>query len=113
MNNPKLEEFVWKSENNENLTLISKPVHFFTMKYVARVEVSLKPGHSDPEGETTRASLSELNYPVKSVRVSKVYEILLDAGSLAEAERCVDGMCRRLLANPVKDDYTFRLEEAG
>jgi len=24
------------------------------MEYLARVEVSLKPGHSDPEGETTK-----------------------------------------------------------
>ena len=81
------------------------------MEYIARVEVSLKPGHSDPEGETTRASLSELNYPVKSVKVSKVYEIRLEAGSLEEAEKYVDEMCRRLLANPVKDNYAFKLEE--
>jgi len=83
------------------------------MEYIARVEVSLKPGHSDPEGETTRESLRELNYPVKEVRVSKVYEIRLDASSLDEAERLVDEMSRRLLSNPVKDDYTFKVEEAG
>jgi phosphoribosylformylglycinamidine (FGAM) synthase PurS component len=34
------------------------------MKYRARVEVSLKQGHSDPEGETTKKALLELNYPV-------------------------------------------------
>ncbi|RLI34970.1 phosphoribosylformylglycinamidine synthase, purS protein [Candidatus Bathyarchaeota archaeon] len=83
------------------------------MEYIARVEVSLKPGHSDPEGETTRESLRELNYPVKEVRVSKVYEIRLDASSLDEAERLIDEMSRRLLSNPVKDDYTFKVEEAG
>ena len=82
------------------------------MRYIAKVEVSLKPGHSDPEGETTRASLSELNYSVESVRVSKVYEIFLETDSLEKAERQVEEMCRRLLANPVKDDYTFKIEEA-
>ncbi|RLI04223.1 phosphoribosylformylglycinamidine synthase [Candidatus Bathyarchaeota archaeon] len=82
------------------------------MKYIAKVEVSLKPGHSDPEGETTRASLVELNYPVEDVRVSKVYKILLEAASIEEAKRKVEEMCRRLLANPVKDDYTIKLEEA-
>jgi len=81
------------------------------MRYVAKVEVGLKHGHSDPEGETTRASLSELNYPVVSVRVSKVYEIGLEASSLQEAERQVEEMCRRLLANPVKDHYTYGIEE--
>jgi len=82
------------------------------MRYVARVEVSLKPGHSDPEGETTRASLTELNYPVKDVRVSKVYTILLEASSIKEAQEQVEEMCRRLLANPVKDDYRISVEEA-
>ena len=82
------------------------------MRYIARVEVSLKPGHSDPEGETTRASLSELNYPVESVRVSKVFEIFLETDSVEKAEEQVEEMCRRLLANPVKDDYSFKIEEA-
>ncbi|KYH39765.1 MAG: Phosphoribosylformylglycinamidine synthase, PurS subunit [Candidatus Bathyarchaeota archaeon B26-1] len=81
------------------------------MEYIARVEVSLKPGHSDPEGETTKNSLKELNYPVREVRVSKVYRIILEASSAEEAEALVEEMCQRLLANPVKDDYTFKVEE--
>lgn len=82
------------------------------MEYIVRVEVGLKPGHSDPEGETTKSSLAELDYPVKDVRVSKVYEVLLEAPSVKEAERQIEEMCRRLLANPVKDDYSFEIEEA-
>jgi len=82
------------------------------MKYKARIEVGLKPGHSDPEGETTKESLVELNYPVEKVKVSKVYELYLDASSQEEAERKVEEMCRRLLANPVKDNYTIQVEEA-
>jgi phosphoribosylformylglycinamidine synthase len=81
------------------------------MKYQAKVEVGLKPGHSDPEGETTRQALLELKYPVKSVSVSKVYEIELEANTLTEAKRQVDEMCKRLLANPVKDNYRFEIEE--
>jgi len=81
------------------------------MKYKAKVEVGLKPGHSDPEGETTKESLSELSYPVRSVGVSKVYEIVLEAKSLSAAKKLVDDMCKRLLANPVKDNYRFEIEE--
>ncbi len=82
------------------------------MRYQAKVEVGLKPGHSDPEGETAKQSLSELNYPVKSVAVSKVYEIVLEARNPSEAKRIVNDMCNRLLANPVKDNYRFEIEEA-
>lgn len=82
------------------------------MLYRARVEVSLKPGHSDPEGETTTRSLRELAYPVKNVGVSKMYTITLEASSKKEAEAHVEEMCRKLLANPTKDNYTLKVEEA-
>jgi len=81
------------------------------MKYRAKVEVELKPGHSDPEGETTKQALAELKYPVKSVGISKVYTIALEARNAAETKRLVDEMCKRLLANPVKDNYRFEIEE--
>jgi len=81
------------------------------MKYRARVEISLKPGLSDPEGETTAASLRDLGYKVSGVSTGNVYYIQLEAGSLEEAHRKVDEMCRRLLANPVKDDYRVQVEK--
>ncbi len=82
------------------------------MQYVARVEVGLKPGHSDPEGETTKDSLVELNYAVGFVKVSKIYELHVEAPSLEDARKMVDEMCRRLLANPVKDNFTIHVEES-
>jgi len=82
------------------------------MKYQAKVEVSLKPGHSDPEGETTEKSLRELKYSIETVKVGKIYRFTLSANSLEEAKKQVDEICRRLLANPVKDDYSFVVEEA-
>jgi len=82
------------------------------MKYQAKVEVSLKPGHSDPEGETTEKSLRELKYRVETVKVGKIYRFVLSANSLEEAKKQADEICRRLLANPVKDDYSFVIEEA-
>jgi phosphoribosylformylglycinamidine synthase len=81
------------------------------MIYRAKIEISLKLGHSDPEGETTAESLKELGYPVEAAKVSKVYEITLSARSVKEANRLVDEMCRRLLANPTKDNYSFTIEE--
>ena len=81
------------------------------MMYRARIEVSLKPGHSDPEGEMTAQSLKELKYSVKRVGVSKVYEVIFEAASREEAESTVEEMCRRLLANPTKDNYSYEIEE--
>ena len=79
--------------------------------YRATIEVSLKPGHSDPEGEMTSQSLKELKFSVKKVNVSKVYKIILKAESKEKAEKAVDEMCRKLLSNPTKDNYCFKVEE--
>ena len=83
------------------------------MKYRAKIEVSLKPGHSDPEGETTARLLKELGYAVNAVNVSKVYNILLDAQTPKDAKAKAEEMCKRLLANPTKDDYLITIEEKG
>jgi len=81
------------------------------MKYRAKIEVSLKPGHSDPEGETTSRLLKELGYAVNTVNVSKVYNILLNAQTPKDAKAKAEEMCKRLLANPTKDNYTITIEE--
>jgi phosphoribosylformylglycinamidine synthase PurS subunit len=81
------------------------------MKYRAKIEVSLKPGHSDPEGETTARLLKELGYKVQAVNVSKAYTVSLEAATLKEAKAKAEEMSRRLLANPTKDNYTITIEE--
>ncbi len=75
------------------------------MRFKARAEVKLKPGFFDPEGEATKGALNDLGYRVHAVRVSKVYYIDFEASSLDDAQKLVDEMCRRLLANPTKDVY--------
>ena len=81
------------------------------MKWRLRIEVSLKPGHSDPEGETTAQLLKELGYKTDSVNVSKDYTVILQAATKKEAETKAEEMCKRLLANPTKDNYSIAIEE--
>jgi phosphoribosylformylglycinamidine synthase PurS subunit len=81
------------------------------MRYRAKIEVALKPGHSDPEGETISRLLNELGYKVESVNVSKIYGIFLEAQTAKEARVKADEMSKRLLANPTKDNYTLSIED--
>ena len=76
-----------------------------------RIEVSLKSGHSDPEGETTARLLRELGYQVDNVGISKVYNTVLEAQSRKEAQEKAEEICKRLLANPTKDNYAIAIEE--
>ena len=89
----------------------SPEIQTYAMRYQLKIEVSLKPGHSDPEGETTARSLKELGYKVETANVSKVYSVVLEAESQKEAELKAEEMGKRLLANPTKDNYSFVIEE--
>jgi len=81
------------------------------MRFRLRIEVSLKPGHSDPEGETTARLLKELGFKVDAVNVSKVYTMILHTGTREEARAQGEEICKRLLANPTKDNYSVVVEE--
>ncbi len=79
----------------------------------AEIRVRLKKGVLDPQGAAVERSLAALGYQgVAGVRVGKLLELTIDAPGREEAERWVDEMCRRLLANPVIEEYAFDLREA-
>ncbi len=76
------------------------------MSYLARVDVMLKPGISDPQGQTIEKALPVLGYEgVTGVRVGKRIQLEVDAPSADEAKTKVEEMCERLLANPVIESY--------
>lgn len=80
--------------------------------YLAKVYVTLKPTVNDPQGLTIRGGLHSLGFgEVESVRAGKYLEIRLNEEERSEAEARVHEMCRKLLANPVIEDYRFEIEE--
>ena len=80
--------------------------------YLARVYVTLKPAVNDPQGLTIRGALHSLGFEeVESVRAGKYLEVRVAADGRKKAEQEVTEMCRKLLANPVIEDYRFELEE--
>jgi phosphoribosylformylglycinamidine synthase len=79
----------------------------------ARVFVRLRPGVLDPQGTTIRKALEGLGFPeVRELRVGKVLEVTLDETDPARARARLEEMCRKLLANPVIEDYTCEVEDA-
>jgi phosphoribosylformylglycinamidine synthase PurS subunit len=80
--------------------------------FLARVYVTLKPTVNDPQGLTIRGALHSLGFAdVESVRAGKYLEVRVAADDRAKAEKQLAEMCRKLLANPVIEDYRFELEE--
>lgn len=80
--------------------------------FLARVYVTLKPTVNDPQGLTIRGALHSLGFAeVESVRAGKYMEIRLKAKDRKVAEEQVQEMCRRLLANPVIEDFRYEIED--
>jgi len=77
-----------------------------------RVLVRLKPGILDVQGATVKRALLGLGFDeVTDLRVGKVIEVELPAGSPAEARQRVGEMCGQLLANPILEDYTLEMAD--
>ena len=80
----------------------------------ARVQVSLRPSVLDPAGEATRAAAGRLGVNgVQRLRIGKAIEVDLDAPDRATAEAQLQLLSDRLLANPVIEDWSLDVQEAG
>ena len=82
-------------------------------QWLANVYVTLKAVVNDPPGLSIRDALHNLGYEqVSAVRSGKYIRIFLEAEDEQTASQAVDDMCKRLLANPVIEDYNFDVEKA-
>jgi len=80
--------------------------------FLARIYITLKPSVNDPQGQTVLGGLRTLGFgSVDSVRVGKYLEMKVLEGERSRAEEQVSEMCRKLLSNPVIEDFRFELEE--
>jgi phosphoribosylformylglycinamidine synthase len=75
----------------------------------ARIFVTLKGGVLDPQGRAIHHALEGLGFGgVNDVRAGKLIELDLADGTSDEE---IDGMCRKLLANTVIENY--RIEKVA
>jgi phosphoribosylformylglycinamidine synthase len=79
--------------------------------YLAKVYITLKPTVNDPQGLTIKGALHNLGFEsVEDVRAGKYIEVKIAEKDIAAARKQVEEMCRKLLANPVIENYRFELE---
>ncbi|CAA9336378.1 MAG: Phosphoribosylformylglycinamidine synthase, PurS subunit [uncultured Nocardioidaceae bacterium] len=75
------------------------------------VDVMLKPEILDPQGKAVTGALPRLGFEgVLDVRQGKRFELELDGDVDAERLDEVHSMAATLLANPVIEDFTVRVE---
>ncbi len=78
---------------------------------VAKVYVTLKKGILDPQGRAVKESLDSLGFSgVEEVRMGKYIEVKLRGTDKNKLEKELTGMCEKLLANPIIEDYRYEME---
>jgi len=77
----------------------------------AKVIIKLKDTILDPQGLTIHHALETLGYKnIESLRSGKFFEIELNVEDREKAVEIVDEICKKILTNPVTEEYQFTIE---
>ena len=81
-------------------------------EYKVKVEVKLKPVVLDPQGKSVLSALRNLGFgEVEDARIGKLIELTIKDGDAGNVEERVTEMCRKLLSNPVIENFDVKVEE--
>jgi phosphoribosylformylglycinamidine synthase subunit PurS len=82
------------------------------MAYLAKIHVTLRPSILDPQGKAVEHAIAMLGVStVRDVRMGKYIELKLDTASESEARQKTEEVCRKLLANPIMEDFTVDMQK--
>ena len=78
----------------------------------AKVYISYKEGILDPQGKTVGSALDSMGIDgISDVRIGKYIELSFKNISKSDAKSITDESCRKLLANPNTEQYTYEISE--
>jgi phosphoribosylformylglycinamidine synthase len=78
----------------------------------AKIHITLKNGILDPQGKTIQHGLEMLGFTgLREVRTGKLIEFFFAGMSREQAQQVTAEACKKLLANPVIEDYDFIIVE--
>ncbi len=82
-------------------------------QYRAAIRIQLRKQILDVQGKTVENALHSLNFQdISHVHIGKYVELTVEAASKDAAFARVDDACKKLIANPVMEDFHIELQEA-
>ncbi|MCX7833123.1 MAG: phosphoribosylformylglycinamidine synthase subunit PurS [Ignavibacteria bacterium] len=80
--------------------------------YKAKIIITYRKSILDPQGKTIENSLHSLGFTkINNTRMGKYIEYEIDTNDTETAEQIVEETCKKLLANPVMEEYSYKLEK--
>lgn len=78
--------------------------------YKAEVIIKRRPSILDPQGRAVEKGAQHLGLNnIKDTRIGKFIEFTLDTENKESAEKELIEYCKKLLANPIMEDFEFKL----
>jgi phosphoribosylformylglycinamidine synthase len=82
------------------------------MKFTAEIDIMPLKEILDPQGKAVMLGLGHLGIEkVKNVRIGKHLTIELEAETETEAKEKVEVACKKLLANPIMESYSYTIKQ--
>ena len=79
--------------------------------YEAEVKITLKKTVADPQGLTVKHALESLGFKgIVGARMGKFITVQLEAADREQAEAQASEMCKKLLANPIIEDFSVEIK---
>ncbi|MFQ5629249.1 MAG: phosphoribosylformylglycinamidine synthase subunit PurS [bacterium] len=80
-------------------------------KFKAKIHVRLKTGILDPQGQAISHALQALGFNTfEEVRIGKLIDCAIQGIDEKSVREQIENACKRLLANPVIEDYEYELQ---
>ena len=81
------------------------------MKFIAEIDVMPHKELLDPQGKTVANNMNHIDITgVEDVRIGKHIRLVIAADSETDAREKVDTACKKLLINPIMENYSFTLK---
>jgi phosphoribosylformylglycinamidine synthase len=80
--------------------------------YRAKILITLRKSILDPQGKAIHHALESLGLSsIQEIRMGKYLEMVINTATTEEASKTTQEACKKLLANPVMEDFTYTIEE--
>ncbi|WP_299453004.1 phosphoribosylformylglycinamidine synthase subunit PurS [uncultured Microscilla sp.] len=80
------------------------------MKFQAEIDIMPRAEILDPQGKAVKLGLGNLGINnVNDIRVGKHIVMNLEAENLEEAKQKTETACKKLLANMIVEEYTYKI----
>lgn len=78
------------------------------MKFIAEINVMPLKALLDPQGKAVTSTMNNVGYKsVSNVRIGKHITLEIEAAGKEEATSVVEEACKKMLTNPIMEDFDF------